>query len=294
MRKNIKAISVMFVLIMTMFCFTSCLRFRTSMRIKNNGRADLAIIYAYHSMLLGDNGLDSLDDVAKAFEDEDWTVKEYSRGDYQGYTFTMSDVKVSDLEDIFNSDAFEKIGFGDFDLTRKGLTYTIDWEVNSSDQFRDESITPSDLSAYGGFMEIVIELPSPAKSENASEVSNDGKKLTWELLEEDEVELSFTLINTGLIITVAAVAGVLLISAVVVVLLIVLKKKKPASADKTAPDAPAVPRGPVSSAEPSNPIDFTSPIPPPVTSAPLVPAAYLPEQPAEPGTSASDVPPAGV
>ena len=282
MRKNVKALSVMIVLILTMFCCTGCLRFRTSMRFKNNGKTDLAIIYAYHEMLLGDNGLKSIEDVVEAFDDEGWTVKDYEKGDYQGYLFTMSDVKISDLEDVLNSDAFEKIGFGDFDLTRSGLTYTINWELGTPEEFQNESLCSSDLSAYGGFIEIVIELPSPAKSENATDVDDEDKKLTWDLLEEDEVELSFTLINTGLIVTIAAVVGVLLVSAVVVVLVIILKKKKPAKSEKAAP---AVPQGPVSSAEPANPIDFTSPIPPPVTSAPLVPAAYLPEQPGDDGSS---------
>ena len=292
MRRNVKALSVLIVLIISVFCFSGCLRFRTSVSIKNTGMADLTIIYAYHKDLLGDEGWDSLDDIADAFEDEDWTVEDYKKGDYQGYVFTMDNVKVTDFEDVFNSDAFEALEFGEFDLTKKGSTYTIDWETNASEEFEDEGISATDLSAYGGFMEVVFELPSPAQKENATEVSNDGKKLTWDLFEEDEVELTFTLLNMGLIITVVVIIAALLIIATVVILILVLKKKKPASKEKTAPDAPQAPSGPVSSPAPSNPIDFTSPIPGPVAVAPMVPAAYLPQQPAD-AEKSSDVPPAG-
>ncbi|MBR2549381.1 MAG: hypothetical protein IKE92_05075 [Clostridiales bacterium] len=296
MRRNVKALSVMIVLILSVFCFTGCLRFRTTVSISNTGKADLAVIYAYHKDLLGDEGQDSLDKIAEAFEDEDWTVEEYKKGDYQGCIFTMDNVKVTDFEDVFNSGAFEALELGEFDLTKKGSTYSISWETNAYEGFEDEGISASDLSAYGGFMEVVFELPSPAQSENATDVSADGKKLTWDLFEEDEVELTFTLLNMGLIITVAVIVASLLIIAAVIVIIIALKKRKPVSKAKAkaSNDAPVVPSGPVSSPAPSNPIDFTSPIPGPVTIAPMVPAAYLPEQPADKGNSApSDVPPAG-
>ena len=294
MRRNVKALSVLIILILTVFCFTGCLRFRTTVSIRNTGRADLAVVYAYHKELLGDEGQASLDDIAEAFEDEGWTVGDYKKGDYKGYLFTMDNVKVTDFEDIFNSEAFEALEFGEFDLIKKGSTYTIDWETNAAEEFEDEGISASELSAYGGFMEVIFELPSPAQKENATNVSDDGNKLTWDLFEEDEVELTFTLLNVSLIITVVVIVAALLIIAAVVVLIIALKKRKPASKAKAAANTPAAPTGPVSSPVPSNPIDFTSPIPGPVTIAPMVPAAYLPQQPADTEKSASsDVPPAG-
>jgi hypothetical protein len=191
----------------------------------------------------------------------------------------MKDVKVTDFEEIFNSDAFvDVLEMGDFELTKKGSTYTILWETDVVSGVEADGISASDLLEYGGFMEVVIGLPSAPKSENATKVSSDGKTLTWNLMEEDEVEVTFTLVNTVLIIVIAAAVFVLIAGAAVVVLVIVLKKKKPAKAKAE----PAVPTGPVSSPEPSNPIDFTQPIPEPLPMAPLVSHAYIPEQPAAP------------
>ena len=113
-------------------------------------------------------------------------------------------------------------------------------------------------------MEVVIELPMPAKEENATDVSKDGKTLTWDLLTEDEVKVTFTLINIGLIIAIVAIVFVMLCAAAaVVVILLVLKKKKAGTG--RAPEAPAT-AGPVSSPEPEHPIDFSAPL----TVAPVV------------------------
>ena len=258
-RKASKLLAVLIVLVMAAFCLTGCIRFRTTMSIRSSGKADLAVIYAFYKELIDEDLQDDLDDLADAFEDDGWTVEDYKKGDYRGYIFTMNNVKVKDFEEIFNSDAFEELELGEFELTKKGSEYTIEWETNAVDDVKDEGITGSDLSAYGGFMEVVIGLPMPAKEENATDVSKDGKTLTWDLLTEDEVKVTFTLINIGLIIAIVAAVFVLLCAAAVVVILLVLKKKKAGTGK--APEALAT-AGPVSSPEPEHPIDFSAPLVP--------------------------------
>lgn len=251
-RDYVKALSVMIILVMTVFCFTGCVRFRTSMNISNNGKADLEVIYAIHKDLIDEDFNDELNDIADVFEDEGWTAENYKKGDYRGYLFTMEKVKVDDFEEIFNSDAFEKIGLGEFELTKKGSTYTIEWDTNASSDVEEEGVTASDLSAYGGFMEVVIGLPGPAKDENATEISRDEKTLTWNLFEEDTVEVTFSLVNYVLIFAIIAIAAGLLAGGAVV-LIFVLKNRKPADGGA----APAEEAQPVSSPEPANPIDFS-------------------------------------
>ena len=281
-----KAISVMVLLTLAAFCFTGCVRFRTSMNIKSNGKADLTVIYGYYNELIDSDVESEMEDLADAFEDDGWTVDDYKKGDYEGYTFTMTNVKVNDFEDIFNADCFtEDLELGDFELTKKGSTYTINWDTNVVGDLNEEGITSEDLKTYGGFMEVEITLPSPATDDNATEVSKDGKTYTWDLLDGDEVELTFTLINVGLIIAICAIVFVVFAAAAVVVILLIVKKKKPAT-NGAAPEAPAA--APVSSPEPASPIDFSAPASPidfsapapapaapvaPVEAAPVVPAA---------------------
>ena len=280
-----KAISVMVLLTLAAFCFTGCVRFRTSMNIKSNGKADLTVIYGYYNELIDSDVESEMEDLADAFEDDGWTVDDYKKGDYEGYTFTMTNVKVNDFEDIFNADCFtEDLELGDFELTKKGSTYTINWDTNVVGDLNEEGITSEDLKTYGGFMEVEITLPSPATDDNATEVSKDGKTYTWDLLDGDEVELTFTLINVGLIIAICAIVFVVFAAAAVVVILLIVKKKKPAK--DSATEAPAA--APVSSPEPASPIDFSAPASPidfsapapapaapvaPVEAAPVVPAA---------------------
>lgn len=266
-----KAISVMVLLTLAAFCFTGCVRFRTSMNIKSNGKADLTVIYGYFNELIDAEVESEMEDIADAFEDDGWTVDDYKKGDYEGYTFTMTNVKVNDFEDIFNADCFtEYLELGDFELTKKGATYTINWDTNVIGDLNEEGVTSEDLKTYGGFMEIEITLPSPATDDNASEVSKDGKTYTWDLLEGDEIELTFTLINIGLIVAICAIVFVVFAAAAVVVILLIVKKKKPAK-DGTAPEAPAA--APVSSPEPASPIDFSAPASPIDFSAPAPAAA---------------------
>ena len=261
-----KAISVMVLLTLAAFCFTGCVRFRTSMNIKSNGKADLTVIYGYYNELIDSDVESEMEDLADAFEDDGWTVDDYKKGDYEGYTFTMTNVKVNDFEDIFNADCFtEDLELGDFELTKKGSTYTINWDTNVVGDLNEEGITSEDLKTYGGFMEVEITLPSPATDDNATEVSKDGKTYTWDLLDGDEVELTFTLINVGLIIAICAIVFVVFAAAAVVVILLIVKKKKPAT-NGAAPEAPAA--APVSSPEPASPIDFSAPASPIDFSAP--------------------------
>ena len=211
-----------------------------------------------------------MEDLADAFEDDGWTVDDYKKGDYEGYTFTMTNVKVNDFEDVFNADCFtEDLELGDFELSKKGSTYTINWDTNVVGDLNEEGITSEDLKTYGGFMEVEITLPSPATDDNASEVSKDGKTYTWDLLNGDEVELTFTLINVGLIIAICAIVFVVFAAAAVVVILLIVKKKKPAK--DSATEAPTA--APVSSPEPASPIDFSAPASPIDFSAPAPAAA---------------------
>ena len=283
-----KAISVMVLLTLAAFCFTGCVRFRTSMNIKSNGKADLTVIYGYYNELIDSDVESEMEDLADAFEDDGWTVDDYKKGDYEGYTFTMTNVKVKDFEDIFNADCFtEDLELGDFELSKKGSTYTINWDTNVVGDLNEEGITSEDLKTYGGFMEVEITLPSPATDDNASEVSKDGKTYTWDLLDGDEVELTFTLINVGLIIAICAIVFVVFAAAAVVVILLIVKKKKPAK--DSATEAPTA--APVSSPEPASPIDFSAPASPIDFSAPAPAAPAAPVE-AAPAPAAAPVAPA--
>ena len=248
------------------------------MSIKNSGKANLEIIYAYYQELIDEELQDDLDDLKDAFEDDGWTVEKYKKNDYKGFIFTRNNVNVKDFEGVFNSDAFEKLGLGEFELTKKGSTYTIEWDTNAAEDVEEEGVSSADLSDYGGFMEVVLELPSPAIEENATNVSKDGKKLTWNLIAEDDIEVTFKLSNAGVIVAVIVIIFALLAGAAVVVILLVLKKKKPADS-KAAPAA--VPAAPVSSPEPSSPIDFSAPVAPvtapvPEAAAPVAPVSEAP------------------
>jgi hypothetical protein len=109
-------------------------------------------------------------------------------------------------------------------------------------------------------MEVEITLPYGAKKENATDVSKDGKTLTWDLTDEDSIELTFSLVNVGAIV--AAVVIVVVLVAAAVVVLIIIKKKKNSSSE-------------VASAEPVQPAPVASTYTP---SKPSTPSFSIPKE----------------
>ncbi len=291
--------SLLVLVVMAAFCFSGCIRFRTTVGFKNNGKADLSLIYAYYSDLY-DSVKDDLEEKAEAFEDDGWEVNKYKKNDYTGYEFTLTNVYINNLEEVFTSDAMELMDLDDFELTKEGSTYTILWNTNVSDALSGEDITSADIEDLNGFMEVVIELPNGAIESNATKVSKDGKTLTWDLIAEDEVEVTFSLVNVGLIVgIVIGVVVLLLAAAAVVIILIVVKNKKKKSAAapvEAAPVSSAAPQGPnpgdmfafQPAAAPVAPTADTSAYQPPVAepaapvAAPVAVPVAAPEIPAAP------------
>ena len=253
MKTNLKKMmSIMLIMVMMLFCFTGCIRYRTTMGVKKNGKVDISIIYALYEEI-SDDAKDDLDDMADDLEDEGWEVEDYKKGDYIGYEFTISDIKLMDLEKTFDVDALEDLGFSDFSIKKKGTDYVIEWDTNAKKESKNEGVSSSDLSSYGGFMEVEITLPYGAKKDNATDVSKDGKTFTWDLTDEDEIELTFSLVNVTAIIAVVIIAVVLIgggVAAFIIIRAVKNKKALKASVEDntvaatTATYTPAKPAGP--------------------------------------------------
>ena len=290
MRRTLtKTLSVLITVLMAMFCLTGCVRYRTTMNVKRSGRTDLSLVYAYHEELYDDDLKKEMKEIAKDLGDEGWTCEKYKDDEYKGYTFSIKNVKLTDLPDVLAVDALDDLGFKEFTIEKKGMTYTIEWDTNAT--LEASGMSAGDLDDYDGFMEVVIQLPVEAKDNNATDVSRDGKTYTWDLMEEDTIEIEFTLINYALIIGIPA-AVLLVLGAGAAVLIIILtkkKKRKAALAEAPVPEAPAVTFDGPSVAD-----AFAAPIPPavPAAPAPVAPVAPVAPTPAAPVAPAAPAAPA--
>ena len=289
MKNVLKKLSAFLIIAVMIFCMTGCIRYRTDMSVKSNGKADIEFIYAIYSDSSDEDDEDDEDgtfdsDDVKKLEDLGWEVDKYKKDGYVGVSLTLNDVKLDDLEEILTDKELEDVGFKDFTLEKKGSTYILDWNTHAKGDLDEEGIDLSTLSQYGGYMQFNLELPNKAIKENATEVSKDGKTLTWDLTEEDEIHCEFKVTNfTGIIIAVCVILAILVIAAVVVVLLVLKKKKSPAIPEAAAPASPVAPVAPEA---PS----FEAPASEPVA-APVVPEeSAMPSEPvaSEPASEPAD------
>lgn len=229
--RKIKAFLLSFFLIAAL---TGCVRFDATINVKRNGKMDIAISYAVLDVTDREVGEILSDEQIEEYKDDGWDVEEFKDGGYSGYIIKKKDVPVSELE---NSNKNKKTALSDelksLKLTRKGMKYTLDWDIAEEAK---ELSAASEYSDYvkmsGAQMKVKINLPSKAVKSNATHVSEDGRSYEWDLLNFDDpdgIHLEYKLIDTKMMI--AGVVSLAVLIAVVTVIIVMLRKKKKAKAE---------------------------------------------------------------
>lgn len=201
----------------------------------------------------------------KFLEEKGYKVEEYTEETENG---TLTGVKVSktfdNIDDITKETEkkidfvtfFEEEGFDDSQIfTKSGSNYKGMFTFD----FSQDAEEGMDFSQYDSYFDIQykITLPSKVISSNATNVSEDGKTLTWDLsygkLNEVNFEFSFGKDNTMLFIIIGAVAGVAVIGVVVFLLMKNKKNKTPntPATNTVEPVAPATQETPVTPTTPT-------------------------------------------
>ena len=255
-----KKIKYLLLLCVFAICLTGCVKFNANMNIKKDKSMDFSIIYAFDKTVFGEDNKLKKDDF-KEVEKQGFTVKEYSEGNYEGFTLTKKIANIDevstendttyDLSGMMNEKEDNKYIFKVVKTDKKN-TYTAKLKFNSNDgglnsddaeqEAPDEveatdsstldvtSDSNIDYSSLMGSMDLSfsVTLPNSAISSNATTKENDNKKLSWKLGTSGEqyIEFAFELDNNVsnnmiLYIGIGVVAVV-----VIVVLALVLPKKK--------------------------------------------------------------------
>ncbi|WP_155840968.1 LppM family (lipo)protein [Butyrivibrio sp. AE2005] len=199
-----KKLKVILLSLLSVLALSGCVRFETTMDVKLNGKMDVAICYAMVDM--GDRDLEEIlsEEQMEDYKEDGWDVEGYKDGGYSGYIIRKENVSANELSDI--SDEFKSLK-----LTRKGIKYSLEWDIFRDARDRDFS---GDYRSYvkmsGAHMKLTVNLPAKARAHNATHVSRDGKTYEWDLLNFDDpdgIYLDFMLIDFKLV---AAAAGLLL------------------------------------------------------------------------------------
>lgn len=234
---------------------TGCVKMDVTMDIKKDKSMDLKITEAISNSLMQTKGNDSIlsaKNKAK-MEKEGYKVEKYSENGMTGVTVTKEYKNIDDLsdtKDVKGDLSLKKSGSKLFTI-KKGLfknTYiaklkssdsnSVNSQMNSSTTINDDNEDSSinitnngssiDYTKFMSSMDMKFKITLPYKpiSNNATEVSKDGKTLTWDLLKhKGSIEFKFSLYNMTCIYICVGV-GIILVAAVVVTIVLLNKKKK--------------------------------------------------------------------
>lgn len=233
MKKTIKLLALAFVMLL----FAGCVRYDVDMTINNDKSMDLKITTAMADSVKSYMGEQASDGEKEKNElkSKGLDVEDYAQDGYTGYTVKKHYNNIDELSST--EDVTANIGAeGDveklFKVTKGffGTTYKATFKSEDADSYSTQMASYKDNESYKEYMKgmeikFIVNLPSKAKSSNATNVTNNGKTLEWDLMTTPNVEFEFEMTNTSNLIIViggaCAVAGI-----IICVVAVVIKKKK--------------------------------------------------------------------
>lgn len=249
----------MLVIILLVFVLTGCARINIDINVKENGKVDMSMLYAF--MEAAANGTDMLSDYEiKELTDEGWEYAEYKEDGYVGYTLTVKDKSIEDLLDEVE-DSNNGLDVGEsFSIKLEDGKYIFDCDLLGGQDTSEIAEYKEYFTMYGGYMTVVLHVPEPAIDSNATSVSDDGKTLTWDLLEMrpgEKIHAEFKMsVGTLLPIIIFSVIGFLVILTAILLVIFLgrrAKKKKEAAGADAQAAAGVYPAGDQANAANSNP-----------------------------------------
>ena len=189
MKKSVTLLALMLVMLL----FSGCVKFDVDMTINSDKSLDLKVTTAMADSVksyFGDQTEESEDNMEEA-KKNGFEVEDYKNDGFTGYTVKKHYNNIDELSttedvnaNISAADKDEKL----FKIT-KGFfknTYKAVFKSEDADSISTQMEAYKDNDTYAEYMKglelkYVINLPSKSKSNNATTVYEDGKKLEWDL-----------------------------------------------------------------------------------------------------------------
>lgn len=217
MKKRILCLALL--LCVAVFALGGCVRMRTTLSFSPFGTIDTEIIILLDSYYA--SMATSMTEEIDKYKEKGYTVEEFTEDDFTGY-------RMRKTENVLDPPTEERVKSA---VEGTKISLDILWDpTEEGSQAQMLTAAAPLISELKGCAEIVISLPTAPIAHNATSVSEDGKTLTWNLLEMGDrssahVEISVFSILYGWII-IAACALLVIIAAVVIIIVVATKKKK--------------------------------------------------------------------
>ena len=202
--RNISVLILALCLLLTLL--TGCMRIELDINIKNNGKADVSMLYAMADSTL-DAGEAALDpEEIEEYESQGWTVEDYSQDGYTGFILKQNDLDLSESEIMEGSSG---------SIRKEGSTYIVDLSLISEEEQADFGESASWLKSMGGSFIVRLHLPVKPEKHNATSVSDDGKTLEWDLLSMDVTEPIHVEFKTGSNAVMIGIVAAVIVAAII-------------------------------------------------------------------------------
>lgn len=231
MKKILKLFTLLAVLLIVL---TGCVDVNYEVTLNRDGTADIAYIYGFEKESLEEMGTtaeEMTQDMKENAETSDFKVEIFSNDEIEGFKATKH---ITDLSQISLEEAFGEENVKDSEENQ--IKVEKKWQKTIYTQKADIDLTSMDeMTASMIKMKYTINLPTKVGNNNASEVSEDGKTLTWNLKAGEVNKIEFEATESGIMdvkTVVIVIIALALISIVVVIVILIVKKQKKKNNDK--------------------------------------------------------------
>lgn len=222
MKKLLSLISVMAILLVAL---TGCVSVNYEVTLNEDGTADVSYIYGFEKEMLErteTTAEEMTSDMKEKAETSGYEIETYSDDKIEGF---KAKKHIENLSEISMEDAFGSENIKDLEENQ----IKIEKKVFKTEYSQKANI---DLSAMGENAEsivtlkYVIKLPVKAGDNNASEISEDGKTLTWNLKAGEVNEINFQASGNSSVMMIILIIAVVVIVAIAVILIFSKKSQK--------------------------------------------------------------------
>lgn len=227
MKKVLSLIAVMAILLVAL---TGCVSVNYEVTLNKDGTADVAYIYGFEKEMLeqlGASAEDMTSDMKANAETSNYQIEAYSDDKVEGFKAKKHIENLSELslEDAFGSENVKDSEENQIKIEKKGPKTVYSQNASIDLSGMDES-TESMVT-----MKYVIKLPVKVGENNASEVSEDGKTLTWNLKAGETNEISFEA-ESNYLTTIIMISIAILLVIIILIVVFLNKGKKNKKSDE--------------------------------------------------------------
>ena len=229
-----KVLSLVTIMVMLLLVLTGCVDVNYEVTLNKDGTADVTYVYGFDKETLKQmetTADDMTNDMRQNAEASEYEIESYSDDNVEGFKAKkhVEDLAKISLEEAFGSEYVTDSEENQLKVEKKGLKTVYSQNAKIDLTSMDSSMISLVTMKY------TVKLPAKAGKNNASEVSKDGKTLTWNLKAGEVNEISFEASSNALVTVAIIIVVALIIIGATVAVIIALKKprKEKDKAEKT-------------------------------------------------------------